>query len=169
MPIRVRARTIDILSGERIFRGGIETRASAGGTQFVFALQQRKCTGTSIATGRRLTVPNVCLPTLDFHLRRQKFSIIWPGSRMHRTRSTASFIGGCSTPAFGTGRRKLRRPSRNSSNEVSSKKSHLRTAKYFTTSLRVISPLFSNGHHETLLLTQLRKPSNKKGQSCLPR
>ena len=39
----------------------------------------------------------------------------------------------------------MRRQSHNSSNEVFSKKSHLRTAKYFTTSLRVISPLFGNG------------------------
>ena len=36
MPIRVRERT-ELFSGERIFGGGIETRSSAGGTQFVFA------------------------------------------------------------------------------------------------------------------------------------
>ena len=58
--------------------------------------------------------------------------------------------GWYSTLAFGTGPRKFRRPSHNSSNEVSSKKSHLPTAKYFTTSLRVMSPPFSKGHHETL-------------------
>jgi transcriptional antiterminator RfaH len=90
--------------------------------------------------------PNVCAPPLRFHLQRQKFSTIWPGSREHRTRSRASSTGGYSTPASGIGRRKLRRPSRNSSNEVSSRKSNLRTAKYFTTSLVFISPLFINGH-----------------------
>src|SRR6266853_1253237 len=63
----------------------------------------------------------------------------------------AFFIGGCSTHAFGTGRPRLRRVSPNSSNKDFSKKSHLRTAKYFTASLRVISPLFSNHHPEYVL------------------
>ena len=63
MPIRVRART-KIFSGERIFRGGIETRGSAGGTQFVFACAAAEITGTSIATQRTTDVPNVCSPTL---------------------------------------------------------------------------------------------------------
>ena len=137
-----------MFSGKRIFRGGIETRSSVRRRKIRVRAQQAK----SARYGRCYTRPstaNVCSPTHDFHLRRQKFSTIWRGSRMHRTRSTASFTGGCSTPAFGTGRRKLRRPSHNSSNEVFSKKSHLRTAKYFTTSLRVISPLFSNSNQFT--------------------
>jgi len=95
-----------------------------------------------------MTQLNVCLPIRDFHRLRRKFSIIWLGSRGHRTRSTAFFIGGCSTRAFEAGRRKLRKPSRNLSNEVFSRKSDLRTAKYFTTSLRITSPLFSSGHRQ---------------------
>src|SRR5438132_6384656 len=104
-----------------------------------------------------------CRP-LRFHLRHQKFSTIWPGIRRHKTQSTVSFTGGCSTPAFESGPRKLQRPSRNSSNKVFSNKANLRTATYFTTPPRTISRRFSNGHHETLLLTQSRKPSNKKGR-----
>ena len=114
-------------------------------------------------------VPNVCLSSLCLHLQRQKFSIIWPDIRMRKTPSTASFIGGCSMPASKNGRRKLQRPSRNSSSKVFSKKNDLRMATYFTTSHRNISRRFSNSHHETLLLTQPRKPSNKKVPSCLPR
>jgi hypothetical protein len=102
----------------------------------------------------RLTPMCACQP-LPFHLRRRKFSTIWPDIRRHKTPSTVSFIGGCSTPAFESGPRKLQRPSRNSSNKVFSKKSDLRTAKYFTAPPRTISRRFSNGHHETLLLTQV--------------
>src|SRR6266478_1955138 len=109
-----------------------------------------------------------CRP-LRFHLRRRKFSTIWPGIRRHKTPSTVSFTGGCSTPAFESGPRRLQRPSRNSSNEVFSNKANLPTATYFTAPPHIISRRFSNGHHETLLLTQPRKPSNKKEQSCLPR
>ena len=158
--MRVRART-ETFSAERIFTGEIETRQGAGGTQLVLALQQRKL------KVRRLLqwdtdVPNVCLPSLHFHLRPQKFSIIWPGIRMRKTPSTASFIGGCSMPASKNGRRKLQRPSRNSSNKVFSNKGDLRMAAYFTTSPRIISRRFGNGHHETLLLTQLRKSPTRK-------
>src|SRR6266545_2176308 len=106
-----------------------------------------------------------CQP-LRFHLRHQKFSTTWRGIQMHRTPSTASFIGGCSTPAFEIEPRKLQRPSRNSSNKVFSNKANLRTATYFTAPPRTISRRFSNDH-QTLLLTQPRKLSNKKGQSCL--
>jgi hypothetical protein len=115
----------------------------------------------------RLTQMCACRP-LRFHLRRRKFSTIWPGIRRHKTPSTVSFTGGCSTPAFESGPRKLQRPSRSSSNEVFSNKANLRTATYFTAPPRAISQRFSNGHHGTLLLTQARKPSNKRGQSCLP-
>src|SRR6266545_2798558 len=90
----------------------------------------------------------MCLTSLCFHLRRQKFSIIWPDSRVPRTLSTASFTGGCSTLVSETGHRKLHRPSLNWSNEVSSKKNRLRMAKYSTASLHFISPLFSNRHHQ---------------------
>src|SRR5262245_31816186 len=100
---------------------------------------------------------NVCSTTHDFHLQHQKFSIIWPGGRVHRARSRTSFSGGYSTLVFENGRRKLQRSSRNSSNEVFSKKSHLRMAKSFTTFLRFTCPLFSNGHRGTLLLTQIHK------------
>jgi hypothetical protein len=96
---------------------------------------------------QRSTSRNACLPTRHFHLQRQKFWIISPVIHRRRTRWMASFTGGYSTRAFGTGRRKLPRRSHNSSNEVFSKRSLLRTAKYFTTSLPVISPLFSIGHN----------------------
>ena len=89
---------------------------------------------------------------LRFHLRRRKFSTIWPGIRTHKTPSTVSFTGGCSTPALESGPRELQRPSRNSSNEVFSNKANLRTATYFTAPPRTISRRFSNGHHEPLLL-----------------
>jgi len=164
-PIRVRART-EVFSGERIFRGGIETRGSKRRRAIRVRAQQRKLRGTSIATAGRLT-PNVCSPTHDFHLRHRKFSTIWLAIRRHEIPSTVSFTGGCSTPVFESGPRKLQTPSRNSSNEVFSNKANLQMATYFTAPPRTISRRFSNGHHETLLLTQLRKPSNKKGQSCL--
>lgn len=165
--MRVRARTKSF-SAKRIFRGGIETRETTGGTQLVLAPQQRKLRYVDCYRGTT-DIPNVCLPSLCFHLRRRKFSTIWPSIRMHRTPSTASFIGGCSTLTSKSGRRKLQRPSRNSSKEVFSNKSDLRMATYFTTSPRIISRRFTKGLHETLPLTQPRKPSNKKGQSCLPR
>lgn len=92
---------------------------------------------------------NACLSTLRCRPRRGKFSTTLPGTRIHRTRSTASFTGGYSMLTFGTGRRKLRRRSYNSSNKVSSKKSHLRTAKYFTTSHRNISPRFNSALPKT--------------------
>ncbi len=60
-PIRVQART-EVFSGERIFRGGIETRGSGRRRTIRVRAQQRKLPGTSIATRERLT-PNVCLPT----------------------------------------------------------------------------------------------------------
>jgi len=167
-PIRVRART-EVFSGERIFRGGIETRGSERRRTIPVCAQQRKLRGTSIATGERLTSQMCACRPLRFHLRRRKFSTIWPGIRRHKTPSTVSFTGGCSTPAFESGPRKLQRPSRNSSNEVFSNKANLRTAAYFTAPPRTISRRFSDGHHETPLLTQPRRPSNKKGQSCLPR
>ena len=164
MPIRVPAQT-EIFSSRRIFRGGSKTHSTGGRTELVRSQRSRKCEVRCLLqeAGDR---SNVCSPTHDFHLRPQKFSMFWP--RMHTARSR-TFSGGYSTLAFGTGRRKLRRPSHNSSNTVSSKKSYLRTAKYFTTSLRVISPLFSSSHHETLLLTQLHKSPSKKGPSCPPR
>ena len=59
--IRVRAR-IEMFSGERIFRGRIETRGSKRRRTIRVRAQQRKLRGTSIATDGRLT-PNVCLPT----------------------------------------------------------------------------------------------------------
>ena len=60
-PIRVSART-QLFSGERIFRGGIETRRSERRRTIRVRAQQRKLRGTSIATVGPLT-PNVCLPT----------------------------------------------------------------------------------------------------------
>ena len=115
-----------------------------------------------------VTWPNVCVPSLSFRLPRRKFSIIWPGIRMRKTLSTASFSGGCSTLASENGHQKLQRLSRNSSNKVFSNKSDLRTATSFTAPPRTISRRFSNRRGETPPLTQLRKPSNKKGQPCLP-
>ena len=167
-PIRVRART-EVFSGERIFRGGIETRGSERRRTIPVCAQQRKLRGTSIATGERLTSQMCACRPLRFHLRRRKFSTIWPGIRRHKTPSTVSFTGGCSTPAFESGPRKLQRPSRNSWIGDFSKEDHPPTARYFTASPQTISRRFSNGYHETLLLTQPRKPSNKKEQSCLPR
>lgn len=116
--------------------------------QLIFARRGSKIAGTSVA---RPTIhsPNACLPTRHFHLQRQKFWIIWPAIQRRRTRWTASFIGGYSTPASESGRRKFPRPSHNSSREVSSKQSHLRTATYFTVSPRITSRRFSNGHDET--------------------
>src|SRR5437773_4049950 len=107
-----------------------------------------------------------CRP-LRFHLRRRKFSTTWPDIRRHKTPSTESFIGGCSTPAFESGPRKLHRPSRNSSNKVFSNKAKLRTAPYFTASPHIISRRFSNDHQATLFLMTACKASNNKEQSCL--
>jgi hypothetical protein len=104
--------------------------------------------GTSVARPT-IHIPNACLPTRHFHLQRQKFWIISPAIQRRRTRWMASFIGGCSTLACKNGRRKLRRPSRNSSNKVFSHKSDLQTATSFTTFHRAISRRFSNGHRET--------------------
>jgi hypothetical protein len=166
-PIRIRART-DVFSGERFFRGGIETRGGKRRRTIRVPAQQRKLRGMSIARRKRLT-PNVCSPTHDFPLRRRKFSTIWRDIRTLKTPSTVSFIGGCSTHVSESGRRKLQRPSPNSSNWVFSNKASLRTAEYFTAPPRTISQRFSNGHHGTLLLMQPRRPCNKKGQSCQPR
>ena len=109
----------------------------------------------------------MCPPSLRFHLRRQKFSIISRGIRRRKTPSTASFIGGCSTPVSSDGRRKLRRPLCNSSNKVFSKKSVLRTGKHFTTSRRVISPRCGNSQNQAL---HLQKMSNQdlRGRTCMP-
>ena len=52
--IRVRART-EMFSGERIFRGGIETREGEPKRTIRVRTQQRKLQGTSIATSGRLT------------------------------------------------------------------------------------------------------------------
>jgi len=145
MLIRVRAQN-KCSRGELVFKRGFETRRSVGGAQFSSWCPQQKVKARRLLTGRSPKDPNVCSPTHDFHLRHQKFSIVWPGA-VHGARSR-TFSGGYSTLAFGVGRRKLRRRSPNSSNEVSSKKNDLRTAKYFTTPLRVISPLFSNGHRQ---------------------
>jgi len=60
-PIRISART-QLFLGERIFRGGIETRGSERRRTIRVRAQQRRLRGTSIATLGRLT-PNVCLPT----------------------------------------------------------------------------------------------------------
>lgn len=165
-PIRVRART-EVFSGERFFRGGIETRGARAAHNSCPRAEAEISRYVDCYIGR--LTPMCAWQPLPFHLRRRKFSTIWPDIRRHKTPSTVSFTGGCSTPAFESGPRELQRPSRNSSNKVFSKKSDLRTAKYFTAPPRTISRRFSNGHHETLLLTQPRKPSNKKGQSCLPR
>ena len=59
--IRVRART-GMFSGERILRGGIETRGSERRRTIRVRAQQPKLRGTSIAT-HGTTDPNVCLPT----------------------------------------------------------------------------------------------------------
>jgi len=48
----------------------------------------------------------------------------------------------------------------------SRRKAFSRWPKHFTTCPCVISPAFSNDDHEALLLTQLAKPSDKKGKSC---
>ena len=60
-PIRISART-QLFLGERIFRGGIETRGSERRRTIRVRAQQRRLRGTSIATLGRLT-PNVCLAT----------------------------------------------------------------------------------------------------------
>jgi hypothetical protein len=138
----------EIFSGEPILRGEIETRGARSRHAIRVGPGAAETTGTSIATQGGPTSP-MCVPNLRYHLRRQKFWIIWPGIRTLKTPSTASFIGGCSTPASKNGRRKLRRPSRNSSNEASSRKSYPRTAKYFTTFPRIISRRFSNSNRQT--------------------
>ena len=58
IPIRVRVRR-EIFSGERIFRGGIETRASGGAAQFVLALQQRKLQARRLLTGGMTDSPQM--------------------------------------------------------------------------------------------------------------
>src|ERR1043166_4093835 len=105
----------------------------------------------------------------DFRHPLPRFSIIWVGNPAHRIRSTAFFIGGYSTPAFETGNRKLRRPSRGSSSEDFSKRSHLRMAKCFIMFLLVIWPPFSNRHHATRLLMQPVSYGISEGQPSLPR
>jgi hypothetical protein len=87
-----------------------------------------------------LDCSNVCQPTPRSHLPRQKFWLILPGIQMHRIRWRASFVGGCSTPAFGTGLRKLRRQSHNSSTKVSSSKRSRPTAMFFIALPRNIGP-----------------------------
>ena len=160
--MRVRART-ESFSVERISEEELKLARAPDARNWCWPHSSGNL-GTSIATEGRLTtdVPNVCLPSLCFHLRRRKFSIIWPGIRMRKTPSMASFIGGCSTPASKNGRRKLQGPSLNSSNKVFSNNSDVRMAMYFTASPRIISRRFGNGHHETLLLTQLRKSLTRK-------
>ena len=140
----------EIILSKPVFRGGTRKRARVVTVQNWSARRDPKMRGTAVATGG-VDRSNVCSPIHNFRLRHRKFSIIWPGSRVHRIRSRAFFTGGYSTLTFGTGRRKLRRPSHNSSNKVSSKKNRLRMAKYSTTSLHPISPLFSNRHHQGLI------------------
>ena len=152
--MRVRA-LIQISLGRRLFRGGIETRETRRRRTIGIGLHSSGNYRYADCYKRRLTCP-MCLPSLCFHLRHQKFWIIWPDIRRHRTPSTASCIGGCSTPASRGGRRKLQRPWGNSSNKVFSKKSLLQTAKHFTTFPRIISPRFSTGHHQSLNNDMLR-------------
>src|SRR5262249_27427714 len=108
----------------------------------------------------------VCLSTHDYDHRHPRFSTISLGSRRHRTRSRASFNGGCSIPVFGPGRQKLRRPSRNSWSKVFSKKSDLLIAECFTAFRRVIFPRSSNDEAHPLRLTQFLESPNEKGKLC---